>query len=124
MEDILIAILSTLGYPVIRQGSLSPNAAYPDTFITFWNSDEDGQSFYDNDCLTVSHEYSVNVYSNSPSLAYSVLRDARAALRENGWIIADRGYDVPSDEPTHVGRGMEVQFLETLELDEENNDSE
>lgn len=120
MEDILVALLSTLGYPVIRQGSLSPDAAYPDTFLTFWNSDEDGNSFYDNECCSVVHSFDVNVYSNNPCLAYSVLRDARTLLRSNGWIIASRGYDVPSDESTHIGRGFEVQFLEQLELTEQN----
>ena len=112
-------MLSSLGYPVIRQGSLSPNAAYPDTFLTFWNDDEDGNSFYDNECCSVVHEFSVYVYSNNPSLTYSVLRDARAVLREYGWIIASRGYDAQSDEPTHTGRGFDVQFLEVLELNDE-----
>lgn len=113
MEDILIQLLSTLGYPVIRQGSLSSTQAYPNTFLTFWNSSEDGQSFYDNDTESVVHDFDVNVYSSNPDTAYSVLAAARSVLKSHGWIITTRGFDVPSDEPTHIGRGMIVAYLES-----------
>ena len=111
MEDTLIQLLESLNYPVIRQGSLSPSAAYPDTFLTFWNTTEDGHSFYDNDTVSVVYQFRVSVYSTSPALAYSVLDTARTLLRTNGWIIATSGYDVASDEITHIGRGMDVQYL-------------
>lgn len=111
MEDTLISLLSTLGYPVIRQGSLPSGTAYPDTFLTFWNNTEDGQSFYDNDTVSVVYDFDVNVYSSSPVLTYSVLEAARIKLRQNNFIIASRGYDVSSDEITHTGRGMQVQYL-------------
>lgn len=116
MEDTLISLLSTLGYPVIRQGSLPPNTAYPDTFLTFWNSSEDGESFYDNQTASAAHDFDVNVYSNNPTTAYSVLESARALLKSNGWIITSRGFDVPSDEITHIGRGFTVAYLERLAI--------
>lgn len=116
MEDTLIQLLSTFGFPVMRQGSLPANQAYPDTFFTFWNSTEDGQSFYDNDTASVVYDFDVNVYSTSPDVAYSTLAEARALLKSNGWIIATRAYDAASDEITHVGRGMVVQFLEYPEM--------
>lgn len=100
MEDALIQLLESLGYPVIRQGSLPADTAYPDTFFTFWNSTEDGQSFYDNETASVVYDFSVNVYSNAPATAYSLLELARKLLRVNGWINTTRGYDVPSDEIT------------------------
>ena len=111
MEDTLIQLLETFGYPVMRQGSLAADKAYPDTFFTFWNSTEDGQSFYDNDTASVVYDFDVNVYSRNPDVAYNLLAAARKLLKENGWITATRGYDVPSDEITHVGRGMNVQYL-------------
>lgn len=111
MEDVLIALLETLKYPVIRQGSLAPDQAYPDTFFTFWNSDEVSESFYDNKEASASFQFDVNVYSTDPSKAYSLLDDARSLLRSNGWTITDRGYDVASDEITHIGRGMEILYL-------------
>lgn len=118
MEDILIQLLESFGYPVIRQGSLSDNQAYPDTFFTFWNSTEDGQSFYDNDTASVVYDFDVNIYSTKPDVAYSLLDAARKLLKGNGWIIVTRGYDVPSDEITHVGRGMMIQYLEYKNLNE------
>lgn len=111
MEDELITLLETLGFPVVRQGSLGPDQTYPDTFLTFWNNDESGHSYYDNDVTNVEHDYSVNVYSNNPNNPYSILNDARQLLKQNGWIIADRGYDLASDEITHTGRGMRVIYL-------------
>lgn len=113
MEDILIELLSTLKYPVIRQGSLAPDETYPDTFFTFWNNDETEHSAYDNDTVNVDYDFDVNVYSTNPNTAYQLLSQARKLLKENGWIIATRGYDVASDEITHIGRGMEILFLKT-----------
>lgn len=111
MEDSLIALLQTFGYPVIRQGSLAPDAPYPDTFITFWNNSENGESFYDNDAASVSYDYYVYVYSTNPATIYTLLESARELLRGNGWITVQRGFDIASDEPTHTGRGMEVEIL-------------
>ena len=116
MEDALIALLETLKKPVIRQGSLGPSQAYPETFFTFWNNDEDGQSFYDNGETIVVHDFSVNVYSTNPTTAYDLLSQARSLLKANGWIITDRGFDVPSDEITHVGRGMRVSYMQNLTI--------
>lgn len=112
MEDQLIQLLESFGYPVIRQGSLPADQAYPDTFFTFWNSTEDGQSFYDNDTASVVYNFDVNVYSTNPDTVYSLLTAARKLLKGAGWIISTRGFDVASDEITHVGRGMYVQYLE------------
>lgn len=111
MEDELIELLESFGYPVIRQGSLAPDSSYPNTFFTFWNNDETGESFYDNETASVDYSYDINVYSNDPDLTYSLLSQARILLKQNRWIIATRGYDVPSDEITHTGRGMEVIYL-------------
>lgn len=113
MEDILIELLSTLKYPVIRQGSLAPDEAYPDTFFTFWNNDETEHSAYDNETANVDYDFDINVYSTDPATAYSLLGQARTLLKQNGWIIATRGYDVSSDEITHIGRGMEVMYIKT-----------
>ena len=114
MEDALITLLETFKYDVIRQGSLSGSQDYPATFFTFWNNSEDGQSFYDNKTQTVRHDFMINVYSTNPNTAYDLLSQARTLLKQNGWIITERGYDVPSDEITHVGRGMTVAYLERL----------
>lgn len=116
MEDVLISLLETFGYPVIRQGSLPEKQAYPKTFFTFWNNAEDGLSFYDNTAVIVDYDFSVNVYATDPDTVYSLLAETRKLLKQNGWIILARGYDIASDEITHIGRGCEVGFLGTENL--------
>lgn len=118
MEDNLIALLETLKYPVIRQGSLSPSDPYPASFFTFWNGNEAGESYYDNDVALVEYDYNVFAYSTSPNTAYSMLAQARDLLKANGWVIVTRGFDAQSDEASHAGRGMSVTFLENTTIKE------
>lgn len=113
MEDELITLLSGFGYPVIRQGSMSDSDAYPDNFFTFWNDDSADHAHYDNSEYGITWEFDVNFYSIDPLLTYTVLLDAREALKQAGWIISGKGHDVASDEPTHTGRGISIKFLQT-----------
>ena len=112
MEDNLIQILESLKYPVYRQGSMSNDTEYPSTFITFWNNGSPDNSHYDNSEYGTAWDYNVYVYSNDPSLTYSVLQDIRTALKNSKWIVPSKGFDVASDEATHTGRGLEVFYLE------------
>lgn len=113
MEDALITLLEKYKLPVIRQGSLAEDATYPETFITFWNREENGFSYYDNDCLLSTSDFEINVYSSNPNTTYSLLRTIKADLKAAGWSVNPFGYDVASDEITHTGRGMRVSFLQT-----------
>lgn len=112
MEDNLIQILEALGYPAIRQGSLSPDEEYPDSFFTFWNNDSPDHAHYDNTEYGTEWDFDVNFYSTDPEKTYKVLADARIKLKQNKWIIPGKGYDVASDEVTHTGRGMRAFYLE------------
>ncbi len=113
MEDALIQILSSFGYPVYRQGSMSNDEKYPETFFTFWNNNSPDHAYYDDCDYGTEWDFDVNVYSSNPALTYSVLADARIALKKAGWIVASKGYDVASDEATHTGRGINALFLQT-----------
>ena len=113
MEDELITILSTFGYPVRRQGSLSDEEAYPDDFFTYWNDDSEDHAHYDNSEYGTSWNFRVYFYSIDPDRTYSKLLEAKAALKKAGWIVSGKGYDVMSDEPTHTGRAIDAQYLET-----------
>lgn len=113
MEDNLIEILSTFGYEVYRQGSMSDDEEYPETFFTFWNNDSPDHAHYDNSEYGIAWDFDVNVYSSDPTLTYSVLANARTALKAAGWIIPGKGYDVASDQATHTGRGMNALYLDT-----------
>lgn len=113
MEDALITILESFKVPVYRQGSMASDATYPETFITFWNNESPDHAHYDNEDYGTAWDFDVNVYSSDPSRTYSLLAEVRTALKEAGWIVPSKGYDVASDEPTHTGRGMQALFLQT-----------
>ena len=111
MEDNLIELLSSLGYPVYRQGSFSEGQDYPEDFFTFWNTESPDHAHYDDDNYKTDWAFDVNFYSTDPEKAYKALADARILLKQNKWIIPSKGYDVYSDEPTHIGRGMQALYL-------------
>ena len=112
MEDKLIELLETFGYPVYRQGSLSNDATYPDSFFTFWNNQSPDHAFYDNTEYGTEWDFDVNFYSVDPDLTYSKLLEAKTLLKQNGWVVPGKGHDVMSDEPSHSGRGISALFLE------------
>lgn len=111
MEDELIGLLQGFGYPVIRQGSLSADEPYPNNFFTFWSNESYSGSYYDNLIVSTIYNYDVNFYSTSPELAYEIIRSAVKKLNSNDFIVSGEGYDVGSDEPTHIGRGINVLCL-------------
>jgi len=110
MEDLLISTLGDLGYPVRLQGSLLPDESYPDSFFTYWNDSADGSSYYSNNEGAILWAYSLNFYSTDPVLVNSKLLEAKALLKKAGFIVSGAGYDVPSDETTHTGRGISLLY--------------
>ena len=112
IDDILIELLETFGFPVYRQGSLAKNAEYPDTFFTFWENPEN-ETDYDNQTKFVIYDFNVYVYSNDPQVLADTLAAARTLLKQNNFIIISRGFDVSSDEQTHTGKGFEVGYINT-----------
>lgn len=113
MVDLLISILAALGYPVRLQGSLAPDEPYPDAFFTFWNNSSADGAHYDNGPINFIWDFDVTFYATDPALVYSALEEARAALRAAGFILSGKGQSVPSDEPTHTGRGLNALYIET-----------
>ena len=118
MEDKLIELLETFGYPVILQGSLLPDEPYPDSFFTFWNNFSEGENYYDNDEKSAVYSYDVNFYSTNPELIYTKLREVKRLLKENRFIVSGDGHSVVSDEPTHDGRGIDVLYLKYYSQEE------
>lgn len=110
MDEKLREILKPLGYPVKLQGSLQPNESYPDHFFTYWNDSADGSSFYSNTEGAILWAYSLNFYSVNPELTQSMLLEAKERLKAEGFIVSGAGYDVPSDEATHTGRGISLLY--------------
>lgn len=114
MEDLLIQTLESLGYPVRLQGSLLPDESYPDHFFTYWNDSADGTGFYSNDETAINWQYSLNFYSIDPLLVNSKLIEAKKLLKVAGFIVTGAGYDVPSDETTHTGRGITILYRQKI----------
>lgn len=110
MEDLLIGTLAVLGYPVRLQGSLLPDESYPDNFFTYWNDSADGTGYYSNNEGAILWAYSLNFYSIDPVLVNSKLLEAKALLKGAGFVVSGAGYDVPSDETTHTGRGISLLY--------------
>jgi hypothetical protein len=117
MKDLLISILEPLGYPIFLQGSLGADETYPETFFTFWNNDVPGDEFYDNNEHSYVWDFDLNCYSSvinadNTLLVNTLLLEAKTLLRENGFIVNGKGYDVISDDKTHTGRGINVLKIE------------
>lgn len=112
MKEQLIQLLGSFGYPVRLQGSLSKDEPYPNSFFTFWNNEVADGSHYDNHAIDYVWDFTINFYSNNPSLVNSVLISVKTLLQSNGWIVPGKGYDVPSDEATHTGRAIEAIYIE------------
>ena len=112
MEDTLITILESFKYPVFRQGSLSDSDPYPETFITFWCNASPDHSHYDNSEYGTAWDFGVYTYSSDPSTCYTLTANIRTALKAAGWIVPSQGYDVTSDEPSHIGRGLDCFILD------------
>lgn len=114
IEDKLIEILNTFGYEVRRQGAFASVDDYPENFFTFWNNYSEDGSHYNNVEKSVIWNFDVNFYSVDVEKTYSVLNEAIKKLKNQGFIISGRGYDMPSGTITHTGRGVEVTYLEQL----------
>ena len=111
MINELVRLLQTFGYPVRRQGSLA-GQAYPETFITYWNGETDDGSHYDNSAISFIWYATIYLYSTNSTIIQEKLMAIKALLKQNGWIVNGKGYDVPSDVITHTGRAINVIFLE------------
>lgn len=109
----LIALLETFGYTVRQQGSLA-GKSYPDSFFTFWNGSSEDRAHYDNEPIDFVWQFTVYFYSTDPALVNTKLLDAIALLKQHGWIISGKGYDVPTDVITHTGRAFDALFIERV----------
>ena len=106
----LIDTLKTICGDVYQQGALP--GTYPQRFFTFWNRSSDDHKHYDGQAYGFAWVVDVNFYSCDISDVYASLDAAREALLAAGWVVSGKGHTVASDTNTHMGRGLEVTFLE------------
>lgn len=114
MKDKLISVLESLNYPYFQQGTMNQEEGYPDSYFTFKNMNTTGDGFYNNEEHKTIWLFIVAFYSNNPDLVDKELLNAKKKLKENGFIVSGKGYDVESDEPTQTGRGIAVKIIENL----------
>jgi hypothetical protein len=114
MKQKLINTLQTFGYPVFLQGTMNPEAKYPNTFITFFTDGTNDNGHYDNNTNAVNWSFSVILYSNDPETVNTKPNEIRAALKAAGFIPQGKGNDIYSDEPTHTGWAMDFIITENL----------
>ena len=109
----LIELLTPHCATIIEQGSMAPNAAYPDRFFTYWNPETRDLKHYDNAAQGYLWTMDVNFYSKDRLDVLSTLDAARETLLQAGWIISGKGHAVASDTTTHTGRGFTAVYIET-----------
>lgn len=118
MKDKLIEALQPLGFPIKLQGSILQDEMYPVSFFTFWNNDTFDDAYYDNEEHRTVWDFDLNFYSEDPALVNEMLVTTKRLLKQAGFIVNGKGYDVPSDEPTHTGRGMNILYIENENKEE------
>ena len=112
MKNKLIAILEKYGFPVFLQGTLNPEEAYPETFITFWTDSVDGSKHFENETTLFDWTFSIILYSSNPETVNTLPEVMRADLKAAGFIPQGKGFDIASGRPTHTGWAMDVIGIE------------
>lgn len=114
MKQKLIDVLSQFGFPVILEGSLSPEG-YPETFITFWNFDSSNRCFDGEDEVT-EYGFNVRLYSKSPATVEKNKKLILRTLKDEGFIPDGRGNDFTFNSQTlHLGWSVDVYYLEVAD---------
>lgn len=108
----LIDTLAVLPYEVSLQGTYADSKDYPESFITFWNDGVEAIKHYDNTEEAFAWEFTIIFYSSSPELVNTIPYEIISLLKKAGFVPQGKGMDIPSDEPTHTGRALEVVYIE------------
>ena len=114
MKQKLITALQAFGYPVFLQGTMNPDATFPDTFITFWTDYTADGLHFDNAVRSVEWSFSVILYSNDPVIVNTKPDEIRTTLKAEGFIPQGKGQDVASGEATHTGWAMDYIITEEM----------
>ena len=99
---------------VYLQGTMHPDEAYPDDFVTFWTPSTEDAAHFDNFVAAVEWNFIVIYYSSDPLRVHTKPNEIAADLKAAGFVQLGKGNDTPSDEPTHTGWAMEFLCVERL----------
>ena len=112
MKELLISILEQFCDDVFLQGTLNPDEAYPQKFITFFVTASDFNAFYDDGADRIDWRVYVMFYSNDPQEVLDMPPQIIRALRAEGFIPQSAGNDLISDVITHTGWAMDFIYPE------------
>lgn len=110
MEDLLIELLESLGFDVIKQGTLEQETETPNAFFTYWNWDSPRTVHYDNSHYQVDYYYQLQFYSNDVKIVDETLNKAIELLENNGFELESEPIDGYSDLPTYISKSLDVHI--------------
>lgn len=103
---------------VYLQGTLNPDEAFPETFITFSITDSEFDAFYNNDANKIDWSLAAMIYSSDPdtidTIAKGLIKDCKVA----GFIPQGAGNDIPSGVETHTGWAIDFLYPQTISINE------
>ena len=113
MKERLISILDRFCPDnVYLQGTLNPEVAYPQKFITFFVVESPFDDYYDNDANKINWSVNVMFYSDNPREVQIIPPQIIRVLRMEGFMPQGAGTDILSDVKSHTGWAMEFIYQE------------
>lgn len=113
--DNFYAVLNSFNFPVYIQGTMGEDEPYPNDFLTYWITDSQGNTYYDNAANTTDWSVNVIFYTNNIEKIKTVIPQLVKSLEENGFLINGKGQMIASDEETHIGWIVEALYAEKNE---------
>ena len=110
MDDLLISLLETLEYDVIKQGTLDTEEYTPSAFFTYWNWQSPRDAYYDNKNHEAIYYYQIQFYSDDISIVESVLDEAIDLLEANGFELEEEPTDGYSDIQNYTSKTFDVHI--------------
>lgn len=111
--ELVCNTLKPLGYPVKEQGSYTPGANIPETFITYQIIDAPNNTHYDNVPASTTPRIQLAFYSKKPALKQNADQTFRSVMLPAGFLRVS-GRDLPFDSTTgHYGYTSDYRYYET-----------
>lgn len=117
MLELKEKIISTLqaicpDYPVLLNGSMTPDAVYPADFVTYWILESPTVASFDNASALTAWEFQVSFFSNNPLHVAEESKRIRQGLKDAGFIPEGRGFDTPVEEAGFTAWIIRCKYLE------------
>lgn len=110
VREQLFNILERNGLPIFLQGSMSQEAEYPDTFLTYFIPTNDEDIFADNTATHTAYTVQAAVYSNDIDQKDALAEKIKTDMKAEGFLFQTGG-DVASDVETHTGYMQQFVIL-------------